>query len=124
MLRCVRIANFLWAAMFTFAAVVQYNDPDPMRWIAIYAAGSLTCVLWELRLLPRSIAIAVTLTALGWGAWTLLHTRLTSPLDEALTDWSMHAGGSEELRESLGLFLIAGWCAVLAWKPERRVAAA
>ena len=122
MLRRVRIANFLWAAMFTFAAIVQYNDPDPLRWIGIYVAAFLTCLLWELRLLPRAIAIAVTLTTLGWGAWTLLHTRLTSPVGEALTDWNMHEGGSEELRESIGLFLVASWCAVLAWRPRSTTA--
>lgn len=122
MLPRVRIANFLWAAMFVFAAIVQYNDPDPLRWIAIYAAAFLTCLLWETRKLPRAIAIAVALTALGWGAAIAAGIRLSAPFGEALTDWGMHAGGSEELRESLGLFLIAAWCGVLAWRPARRTA--
>ena len=116
----MRIANFAAAALFLFAVVVQYNDPDPVRWIAIYLAAVLTCLLWELRKMPRLIAVAVAATTLSWGAWIAFGTRLSTPFGEALTDWNMHSGGSEELRESIGLFVVAAWCALLAWKPERR----
>jgi hypothetical protein len=121
MLRRVRIANIVVSGLFLFAVAVQYNDPDPVRWMAIYSAGFLTCVLWEARKLPRAIAIAVVATTLCWGGWIVWGIHLTAPFGEALTDWHMHAGGSEELRESLGLFLVAAWCAVLAWKPLRAV---
>lgn len=120
----MRIANFAAAALFLFAVVVQYNDPDPVRWIAIYLAAVLTCLLWEFRKLPRLIAVAVAATTLAWGGWIAFGTSLDAPFGEALTDWNMHSGGSEELRESFGLFLVGAWCLVLAWKPERRVVAA
>jgi hypothetical protein len=34
----------------------------------------------------------------------------------------MHAGGSEELREAPGLFLVALWCGVLGARPRERAA--
>ena len=37
------IANGIMAAMFLLSAVLQYNDPDPLRWIALYAAAALAC---------------------------------------------------------------------------------
>ena len=115
----MRIANFLFAALFGLAVVVQYNDPDPVRWMAMYGAGLLTCVLWERRRMPRALAMAVAFAALGWTIWSALGTHLTAPVGEALTDWQMHAGGSEELREALGLFLVSAWSAALAIRPMR-----
>lgn len=115
----MRIANIFFAALFGFAVAVQYNDPDPLRWMAIYGAGLVACVLWEIRRMPRALAIAVAFAALGWTIWSALGTHLTAPLGEALTDWHMHAGGSEELREALGLFLLSAWTAALAIRPKR-----
>lgn len=116
----MRIANLVFALAFLFAVAVQYNDPDPLRWMAMYAAGLVTCVLWEVVRLRRIAAVLVGSAALVWGVWTALGMQLTAPVGEALTDWHMHAGGSEELRESLGLFLVAGWMAVLAIRPVRK----
>lgn len=33
-----RLLNLFFAALFLFGAVVQLNDPDPVRWVAIYMA--------------------------------------------------------------------------------------
>ena len=44
----LRILNGLFAALFVYAAVVNLNDPDPVQWVAIYAAGAV---------------------ATGWAAW-------------------------------------------------------
>jgi hypothetical protein len=115
----LRAANGLFALMYLFSAAVQYNDPDPLRWMAMYLAGAATCVAWELRKMPRVVPIAVGLVAFAWSAWTLANVHLTAPVGEALSDWHMHAGGSEELREGLGLAIVVAWMAVLAVKPQR-----
>jgi len=115
----MRIANFVLALLLTLAVLVQYNDPDPFRWMAMYGAGFVACLLWDIRRLPRALAAAIAATALAWGIWIVAGMHLTAPFGEALTDWEMHAGGSEELRESLGLFLLTGWMAVLAARPKR-----
>ncbi len=115
----LRIVNAVFALLFAFAVAVQYNDPDPIRWSAMYAAAVAVCIAWEVRRLPRAGAMVVGAVALAWAIASALGTRLTAPFSEALTDWSMHAGGSEELRESLGLFLVAAWMGVLTVRPRR-----
>jgi transmembrane protein TMEM220 len=38
----MRFLDLTMALLFAFAAALQFNDPDPIRWIAIYGAA---CVL-------------------------------------------------------------------------------
>lgn len=40
-----RIINLLLAVMFFAFAGLQFNDPDPLLWIAIYAAMTVLCAL-------------------------------------------------------------------------------
>lgn len=117
----MRILNGIFAAFFALGVAVQYNDPDPIRWIAVYGAAVVACVLWELRRLKRALAIVVGVFAMAWGLAIALGIRLTAPFGEALTDWSMHTGGSEELREAIGLALVALWMTALASKPRYQV---
>ena len=119
LVRVLRILNGLFAVAFLLSATVQWNDPDPLRWIAMYLAAFAACVAWELQRLPRAVPIAIGVAALAWAAMIASGTSLSAPVGEALTDWHMHAGGSEELRESLGLVIVAVWMVVLAVKPQR-----
>jgi Transmembrane family 220, helix len=112
----MRVANVAFAALFLFSVAVQYNDPDPLQWVAIYAAAFGCCVAWQLKRLPRVAPWVVLLAAVGWGVAIFAGLHLEVPFGEAVTDWKMHAGGSEELRESMGLGLVAAWMAALAWK--------
>ncbi|MCY2685671.1 transmembrane 220 family protein [Salinimicrobium sp. TH3] len=41
----MRIFNALFAIIFLFSAIVQYNDPDPLLWMVIYGYGALVCLL-------------------------------------------------------------------------------
>ncbi len=41
----VKILNAFFAAVFLLSAYMQYNDPDPIAWIAIYGYGALVCTL-------------------------------------------------------------------------------
>jgi hypothetical protein len=54
------------AALFLFAAAVQYNDPDPLRWMAVYGLAALACVLSLARRLPRVVPVLVGLGAVAW----------------------------------------------------------
>jgi Transmembrane family 220, helix len=38
-------ANVVAAALFTFAAAVQVNDPDPLLWMAVYVAAAVVAGL-------------------------------------------------------------------------------
>lgn len=41
----MKIINALFAVIFILSALIQYNDPDPVLWMAIYGYGALTCAL-------------------------------------------------------------------------------
>ncbi len=40
-LSLLTVANGLMAALFLIAAALQYNDPDPLRWLAVYGLAAL-----------------------------------------------------------------------------------
>ena len=57
-----RIASASFALLFAFGAVVQWNDPDPLRWMAAYAAVALlsAAAAWgRLFALPTALLLAV-----------------------------------------------------------------
>ena len=109
--------NILFAVAFTLSVAVQYNDPDPIQWMAIYGAALACCVGWARRRLPRPAPVGIGLVALGWAAWIYQGMHLGVPLGTALTDWGMHSEGSEDAREIGGLLLVAGWMAVISTLP-------
>ena len=39
----MKIFNLVFAILFVFFAMLQYNDPDPYVWIPIYLYGALMC---------------------------------------------------------------------------------
>ena len=43
----------MMAVLFLIAAALQYNDPDPLRWMAIYGLAVLACLLALAGRLPR-----------------------------------------------------------------------
>lgn len=109
----MRKANLFFGLLFTFSVVVQVNDPDPIGWMLLYGAAVGVCALWHRGVLPRALAWALAAGAAAWAMRVAVNTALQVPVGEALTDWQMHAGGSEELRESLGLTLVAFWSGLL-----------
>nr|WP_299345114.1 transmembrane 220 family protein [Allomuricauda sp.] len=43
-----KILGFVFTILFTYAAVVQYNDPDAVKWYAIYGIAALASLLFAL----------------------------------------------------------------------------
>lgn len=96
------VASIAAALVFAYAAAVQINDPDPIRWLALYGSASLVCILYAAKRLPRFVPFVLAGIAGGWAA-TLLPGVVTCA---ALT-------GTEEERELAGLILVAAVCVVL-----------
>jgi hypothetical protein len=98
-------------ALFVVAAAVQWNDPDPARWIAIYGVAALLsarAAQGQLPLVPNVLA-ALAFLALGLRALPdLLGAR-----EEAFTHWHMLSERDEVAREAGGLAICAAWSAVL-----------
>src|SRR6185503_18124067 len=64
-----RAANLALALVFTGFAAVQYNDPDPVRWMAVYGAAAVVCGLAAFR--PRSAGLPAAAVGLAAFVWAL-----------------------------------------------------
>ena len=96
----MRLALLILAApAYVACAAVQFNDPDPEGWIAVYVAAAAACVLEALGqprpLLPAGLGIVAGLWALWLGV---------SVDPDALA----RGFGDEVLREIGGLLLVVG----------------
>ncbi|MFS4467725.1 transmembrane 220 family protein [Maribacter sp. 2210JD10-5] len=43
-----KFLGFLFAVLFILGAIVQYNDPDSLQWILIYAVAAVISLLFAL----------------------------------------------------------------------------
>jgi hypothetical protein len=126
-----RISNMVMAVIFAASAALQHNDPDPVRWIALYLAASLCCVASGLGWPgARWLAAATALTALAWAAWLAPATLPGFEPRNLLRSMKAETPAIELGRELLGLLIVAGWTGLLALRPaisawrERRSAPA
>jgi hypothetical protein len=107
-----RAANWTLMLLFILAVTVQYNDPDPIRWMAIYGAAAIACGLALKGRLPRLFAGAVALAALVWAATLAVKVVGKENL------WY-----AEEGREMMGLLVVAIWTAILTLRRPKPVPA-
>lgn len=116
-----RVLNAAWCLLFVYAVSVQFNDPDPVRWILAYGAGAVLSG-WAAALGWAPVRITA-----GWGAASAAFAVLDLAFGTGQTEpmgfvGGPHPGGSpywgafrdEVAREVGGLSLMAGWMVVLA----------
>jgi len=115
----VTVANWLMAALFALAVVLQYNDPDPIRWMAIYGLAGLACLLALAGRLPRLAPVLLGLAALGWAATLAPGVVGRVSLGELFESYVMKSEPVEEAREMGGLLVVTAWMAVLALRRTR-----
>ncbi len=104
----MRWLSILMAAVFALAAAVQWNDPDPTVWIALYcgaAAVSLAAAA-NYYYAPRIALLLFLIYAAG-----TLYTfpAVLSSDFSAYTSFKMRSTDDEVARECIGLALCAGW---------------
>ncbi len=98
----MKLVAIAFTLAFAAAAVVQLNDPDPVRWFAIYTAAALVSIATALRRAPPALHVGLGVIAVGWAA--LLLPAIVR--EAALT-------GTEMEREFAGLLLVALGMALL-----------
>jgi hypothetical protein len=110
-----RIVNGVMAVLFAVAVAVQYNDPDPIRWMAIYGAAFIVTVMIAARgWAPVFAAAIVGGIALAWGVYWAVTSGAPLLLYEHMFDaWEMKNTAIEEAREASGLLIVAVWMAVV-----------
>jgi hypothetical protein len=114
--------NILFALLFLFSAALQYNDPDPLRWVAIYAGAAISTVL-ALHWRPGWLAAgAVGVVAAVWGGW-LWHEVIGHVLfSDFWRKMSEKGGRVEVMREAGGLTIVCTWLSVsslVGWQRSR-----
>jgi hypothetical protein len=108
------------ALLFAFAAALQLNDPDPIRWIAIYAAACvLSIVMFFKRRVPPAMVIAALVIALAWAAMIAFGGPDASEYEHMFDAWEMKSPSVEEAREASGLLIVAVWMFVLLMRSRR-----
>ena len=105
--------------LLILSAIVQRNDPDPLRWMLCYSVTAIITLCSLIRPLPLPIPLI-------WGLVVLLSSLFVGIdlwISEEQFDWdsfwnviAMKNEAVELGRELGGLLLVTGWMAVLAWR--------
>lgn len=119
-----RTVSWVMAALYLLSVGVQYNDPDPLRWMAIYGAAAVAAALLPSQRWAIGLALAVAAAALVWAV--LLTPEIWGRV--GLTDlWKKMSekGGAVEIeREIGGLVLVIAWMVPGALLRRRQLATA
>jgi hypothetical protein len=107
--------NLLFLIAFLLSAVVQFNDPDAMPWIAIYLTAAAMCVAQHRRRLSRWPPLFLLIICLVWISVLLPSIVGQVSLQEVIESISMKTKAVEEAREVGGLALVALWAAVTTY---------
>ena len=116
-----RAVNRMMAALFALAVAVQFNDPDPAGWMAIYGAAMVvTIAIGRRGAVPVVAPLLVGGVALIWGLMWSVAVPTTATYAHLFDRWEMKNAAVEEARETGGLLIVAAWMAVLAVHRWRR----
>jgi hypothetical protein len=108
-------------ALFTLAVAFQINDPDPLRWMAVYgSAAAISAYHGQTRRVPRVAAMLLATVAAVWaGTIAARGPRLAEYL-RMFDEWEMRSAPIEAAREATGLLIVAVWMVVLVTRSRRQ----
>jgi hypothetical protein len=109
----LRVANWVMTAAFLFSVAVQYNDPDPIRWMLVYGLAALACVLELWGRLIWYFPAALGVLALVWAASIAPRVIGKTTFGDMFQSFHMINPVVEEAREMGGLLIVAAWMGVL-----------
>jgi hypothetical protein len=108
-----RALDGLFVALFVLSAAVQYNDPDPVEWMAIYLACGWVALRSAMGHAPFRAALVVGAVALAWALSILPRVVGTPGFPTFSFGEGMKSVTIEETREAFGLLIGATWMAVV-----------
>jgi hypothetical protein len=118
-------ANGVMLLMFLLSVAVQYNDPDPIRWMSVYGAAAVACVLEIRRKTPLWLPLVLALVAFIW-ALSIGYVSHNDAVAAMFAQWEMKNIHVEETREMYGLTIVWVWMLAVAvawWVRRTRTAA-
>ena len=98
---------WVMAVGYSICVGLQYNDPDPLRWIAIYGAAAVAMALLPARRVFVIPAVGVGLVAAIWGAYLGHQVKDTLYMSDLWLKMSEKGGAVEVGREAADLGLVA-----------------
>ena len=90
------------AVLFAVWAYYQWNDPDSIPWVAIYAAASIVSLVFVTGKLPLAAPSIIGSVSVLWAAYLATQITYGPPLI-AIEEW----------REMMGLVVVVVWMGVL-----------
>ncbi len=120
----VKVVNAVFVLLFALSAALQYNDPDPWRWVAMYLASAGAALLAMHRRHGWIAAFFVGVFAAVWSAILWADSAPHVSYADFVGKMSEKGGKVEVMREAGGLTIVAVWLAVVAmvgWRRDRGV---
>ena len=114
-----KIVSWFMAAYFAMCVGLQYNDPDPIRWMAIYGAAMVFSIFVTRKQLVRPTIVVGTICSV-WGSYLVYRVWGVVTLSDIVTKMSEKGGAVEEEREAGGLVIEAAWLFAASWFRSRR----
>ncbi len=106
----MKIFHIFFGVIFILFAALQYNDPDPAVWMAVYISSAVLCFLSIFYQKSHFFRKFYLIWAIFTAVWAIFQW---PPVWEGLGD-SMKTTNNELARESLGL-LICSLIAILQY---------
>jgi hypothetical protein len=108
------------AILFSLSVGLQVNDPDPVRWMAIYGVAAIAAAVLPWRKEAALVAIAVGVVSAVWGAYLGRQVMGTVSFGDLFGKMTEKGGAVEVGREAAGLGIVAvamfGLAAFRAWR--------
>jgi hypothetical protein len=101
----------MFGALFALAAIVQWNDPDPLRWVVMYAAASIVCLSPRRGRLGVTASWLVSAVAMFWSVQLVPDALGVSDLSELTASMAVDRPEVEAAREVMGLVIVGIWMA-------------
>ena len=103
-----RITNAIFFLLFVYFAIVQYNDPDPLLWMILYAFVGIVALLGVFQWYNRWLLLGGMALFTGFFVWLLPSaiTWITSPdMGAPFEMVPTEPAWMEETRECLGALI-------------------
>jgi hypothetical protein len=95
------------AVLFSLSVGLQLNDPDPIRWMALYGAAGIAVGVLPARRFVSLVCIAIGLVAAGWAAYLGQQVFSVIKISDLWLKMSEKGGAVEVGREAGGLAIVA-----------------
>jgi hypothetical protein len=104
-----RVLDLLFGGTFIACAVVQFNDPDPVRWIAIYGAALFGCASPPGARWAGALTGIVAVIAGVWALFVVPEAMQVTTFGDLVAAMDPDRPETEAARELGGLLLVVVW---------------